>query len=389
MKIRVYRYLLLISFLLIVVLIILLVTQRSKNSGQNEIMSISPVGSFDSIDSINRASRWKRCFIATDGSIYFKNNKVSTDRGASFREQIKDLKGINGNPGEGSVLTTGKMLYALDGRTVYVSPGVYKGKSQVSTDNLKNIKQEEVIFHIPEGPEPRKDIKGWFGMFVYRNILVMPDSSWLMTMYGHFKTDTLIPYDKDAKREIAFMGRTIVLSSHDKGHTWEYLSTVAAPGEGEPVGEGFVEPAITLLKDGRLLCIMRAGHLFPLYACWSSDKGKTWTLPMYTGLDRGCDPCLITLHDGRIVLSWGRRFPEGWSVVSPEGDKGRFRFPGEGSTNLSISNDGGLTWNTSKILQKSGTCYSIIFEVEPNVIFMQVDQWFCRIKLNLVSEKKL
>jgi hypothetical protein len=307
---------------------------------------------------------------------------MSRDGGKTLVEQKAiDLEEINRAP-ERAVLTTGKLFYALDGPTVYISPGVYKGKSWRSVDNLKSLQQEEVMFNIPDGEKPRKDVDKWYGLFVYRTILKMPDESWLMTMYGNFANDTLVPTDKDAIEETQFMGRTIIVTSHDEGHSWKYLSTVAVPGAGEPVGEGFVEPAITILNDGRLLCIMRTGHHFPLYATWSNDMGKSWTPPVYTGLDRGCDPCLITLRDGRIALSWGRRFPEGWSVISPGGDKGKFEYPGEGYTSLAISDDGGSTWNSNKILQKSGSCYSTIFEVEPGVIFMQVDEWYCRIMLN-------
>jgi hypothetical protein len=274
------------------------------------------------------------------------------------------------------------MFYALDGPTEYIRPGLYKGKSWRSFDNLKSVTQEEVYFNIPDGAAPIKDNTEWYGLFVYRTILNMPDDTWLMTMYGNFNEDTLEPYDADAKKETRFMQRTLIVTSVDDGHTWNYLSTVAAPGNGDPVAEGFVEPAITQLHDGRLLCIMRSGHHFPLYASWSSDSGKTWTHPVYTGLDRGCDPCLITLHDGRVALSWGRRFPEGWSKVSPEGDKGAFIYPGEGYTSLSISRDGGQTWSTNRIIQPSGSCYSTIMEVEPNVVFMQSDQWYCRVYLN-------
>jgi hypothetical protein len=177
------------------------------------------------------------------------------------------------------------------------------------------------------------------------------------------------------------MMRTFIIQSKDKGRTWDYLSSVAIPHSGDPVGEGFVEPAITLLTDGRLLCIMRSGHHFPLYCSWSSDGGKTWTPPLYTGFDRGCDPCLITLRDGRVALSWGRRYPEGWSQVTPEGDKGHYVYPGEGYNNLSISNDNGITWVTDKIDKNTGSCYSTIFEIEPNVIFYQVDRWCWRINL--------
>ena len=264
---------------------------------------------------------------------------------------------------------------------------MYSVKTWRSADNLKTIGQEEVMVKVPDGPRKLFENDQWNGLFVYRTILKMPDDTWLATMYGNFETDTLAPQGEDAKQELKFMMRTFIISSADKGRSWNYLSTVAVPHSGDPVGEGFVEPAITLLNDGRLLCIMRGGHHFPLYSSWSSDGGKTWTPPVYTGLDRGCDPCLITLRDGRVALSWGRRYPEGWSKVTPKGDKGLFEYPGEGYNNLSISNDGGLTWVTSRIDKNTGSCYSTIFEIEPNVIFCQIDRWCWRLKLKPQSWK--
>lgn len=349
--------------------------QDMPGSGDLSIVSV------DEIKSMNNGSKWSRCFRDADGTIYFKDSLMSRDGGRTLLLQ-KDynLEEINRAP-ERAVMSSGNMFYALDGPTVYIRQGVFKGKSWRSGDNLKTIKQQDVLFNIPDGAAPLKNNSEWYGLFVYRTILRMPDNTWLMTMYGNFSEDTLVPYDADAKKETRFMQRTLIVTSADQGETWNYLSTVASPRSGDPVGEGFVEPAITLLNDGRLLCILRSGHHYPLYASWSSDRGKTWTPPVYTGLDRGCDPCLITLHDGRIALSWGRRFPEGWSKVAPEGDKGLFLYPGEGYTNLSISNDGGLSWTNQKILQKSGSCYTTIFEVEPNVVFMQSDQWYCRIRL--------
>ncbi len=62
-------------------------------------------------------------------------------------------------------------------------------------------------------------------------------------MYGNMETDTLIPCNRDAKKELEYMMRTIIVTSDDHGRTWNYLSSVAIPKEGEPVGEGFVEPA--------------------------------------------------------------------------------------------------------------------------------------------------
>jgi hypothetical protein len=367
-----------ISFLIIVCCLVMSCQNNYKGNSDDKKANMVIIP--ESINNMGNGAKWSRCFLA-DGIIYFKDSLMSNDGGRTLVPQNRvNLDEINGAP-ERAVLSTAKIFYALDGPTEYIKPGVYNGKSWRSSDNLKTIHQEKVSFKIPEGAAPLENNSLWYGIFVYRTIIILPDSTWLMTMYGNFKSDTLVPDDADAKEETRFMQRTLIVTSGDEGHTWNYLSFVAQPKEGDPIGEGLVEPAITLLKDGRLLCVMRSGHHFPLYASWSSDMGKTWTQPMYTGLDRGCDPCLITLHDGRVALSWGRRFPEGWSKLTPAGDKGLFKYPGEGYTSLSISNDGGLTWDSHKIIQNSGSCYSTIFEIEPNILFMQSDQWYCRIKL--------
>lgn len=341
----------------------------------------SMVENISTIRRMGNDIKWTRCFRAADGTIYFEDHRMSRDGGRTVvAQQAIDVEDINAAP-ERAVWVRDDVFYALDGPTKTVTPGIYSGKAWRSTDGLKTIQEEAVTFNVPEGPLHDAENGEWYGIYVYRTILEMPDGTWLMTMYGNFNGDTISPPDADAQRELTYMQRSFIVVSDDQGHTWHYLSTVAAPRLGDPVGEGFVEPAITLLDDGRLLCIMRSGHRFPLYASWSDDAGRSWSAPMYTGLDRGCDPCLITLQDGRVALSWGRRFPEGWSIVTPEGDKGRFEFPGYGYTNLSISMDGGFSWTSHKVMERSGTCYSTIIEVEPGVVFMLVDEWYCRISL--------
>lgn len=355
--------------------------QQSRNPKQlaiNETNTI--IASLSERMFLKTDNRWKRCILAPDGTIYFKDSIKSTDGGKTFvSHQDINIESLIDQP-ERAILSSEDFFYALDGPTKLSAPGIFSVRCWRSTDYPKSVQEEKAIINVPEGPKIHYDDQ-WNGIYIYRTILKMPDGSWLATMYGNFATDTLTPQNKDAAMECKFMMRTFIITSADKGHTWNYLSTVAIPHDGNPVGEGFVEPAITLLHDGRLLCVMRSGHHFPLYSSWSSDGGKTWTAPLYTGFDRGCDPCLITLHDGRVALSWGRRFPEGWSQVTPEGDKGRFVYPGEGYNNLSISDDGGKTWETTKIDYKTGSCYSTIFEIEPNVIFCQVDRWCWRIKL--------
>jgi hypothetical protein len=339
------------------------------------------IAAIDEIKSLGNG-KWIRCFRDANGAIYIHNHLKSDDCGKTVGPQSGiDVEEINAKP-ECAVLSKKDLFYAVTGSADFVKTGEYRVNAWRSTDELKSLSKEGATVFIPGGPSHARESGEWNGLYVYRTILELPDGSWLMTMYGNFDEDRIPPQENDAQQETKYMMRTFVVKSTDQGHSWNYLSSVAIPSVGDPIGEGFGEPAITLLDDGRLLCIMRTGHHYPLYASWSNDAGKTWSAPTYTGLDRGCDPCLIKLRDGRVALSWGRRYPEGWSKIAAESDQSRFKYPGEGYTNLAISSNGGKTWLSQKIAQGTGSCYSTIFEVEPNTIFFQVDSWYWRVTLN-------
>lgn len=325
--------------------------------------------------------KWIGSFRAHDGSIYLRDHLKSVDGGKTVIQQDGvDVEALTKDPGLTAIAMDG-LFYATGGTPTRIGPGMYRTWAWRSTDELKSIAKEEVLISIPQGPQRDAGPNEWYGVHIHRSIVQLTDRSWLMTMYGNFSEDTLLPQDLDASKETTYMTRAFVVRSIDKGHSWQFVSNIAVPRFGDPVGEGFGEPTMVLLEDGTLLTIMRTGHHFPLYASWSSDQGKSWTAPTYTGLDRGCDPHLIRLRDGRLVLSWGRRYPEGWSKIVPEGDQSLFKYPGKGYLNLAVSNDNGRTWENDKVASEVGSAYSTIFEVEPNVLFVQVDQWYWRIQL--------
>jgi len=337
---------------------------------QNLIAKTGEVRSYDT-------GKWVRCFRAGDGTIYLHGHKQSLDGGRSIvRQESLDVEAITAKP-ERAVLARPGLFLALGGPACLRTSGVYSVQAWRSTDDLRTLTEEEARVYVPEGPTREREKGEWYGLYVYRTIIEMPDGELLATMYGNFEADSIRPTECQSKRETKFKQRSFVVTSKDRGRTWHFLSTIAWPRPEDPVGEGFVEPTIVRLDDGRLFSVMRTGHHFPLYSSWSADNGKTWTAPLYTGLERGCDPCLVKLSDGRIALSYGRRFPQGWSRITPGGDGGRWQYPGEGLVNLAISPDGtGQTWVDHVIGRRMGSCYSTIFEVQPNVIFCQVDGWW-------------
>ena len=251
-------------------------------------------------------------------------------------------------------------------------PGLYTVRSWRSRDDLATLQEEESVIRVPGGP-PRARKKGeWYGLYFYRDMLEMPDGTLMTTMEGNLEQDNLPPTDRRSSSETHYQQRTFTLISKDEGRSWDYFSTVAAPKPGDPVGEGFTEPSLLHMGEGRLLCVMRTGHFTPLFASWSEDWGKTWSEPVYTGLDRGCDPTLLKLRDGRVLLSYGLRFPAG-THLQPRERGALVRF--------AISEDEGKTWQTATVAERMGSSYSTVIEVEPNILFVQVDGWFWRVKL--------
>ena len=134
-------------------------------------------------------------------------------------------------------------------------------------------------------------------------IIQLANGDLLAPMYGLFKGDT--------------KSRVVLSRSSDRGHTWRYYATVAAPPT-DPNPElpgdynGPCEPSIALLPDGQMICVMRiqgAHHppYKPLYASWSSDEGKTWTKPIPTQphLDNVW-PTLAVPDNGVVACLYGR-----------------------------------------------------------------------------------
>ena len=149
-----------------------------------------------------------------------------------------------------------------------------------------------------------------------------------------------------ASGRLIYLGRTMgnvekridLYESFDNGEHWEYVSTVPHLPEGD-IGVPY-EPHIVELADGTLVGAIRIEKIEPgkpkeltIYMTYSTDGGKTFTVPKPTGIN-GTPPHLLLLSDGRLLMSYGRR-------EAPCGSRAR------------ISEDGGVTFGDEFILSES------------------------------------
>lgn len=117
--------------------------------------------------------------------------------------------------------------------------------------------------------------------------------------------------------------------SHDHGETWHLVRELPVlPAAMEVAGEEipmlYGEPHCAQMPDGRLFCFFRA-HMrygfrgrFPydapwnqtalMWQVWSDDGGVSWSSPRQTPL-WGFPPHLLLLEDGRLLVTYGRRWP--------------------------------------------------------------------------------
>lgn len=181
---------------------------------------------------------------------------------------------------------------------------------------------------------------------------------WLTTMYGKWEGDKFF--------------RTIVVKADQSGKNWDYRSTIAGDEaveaalkfEGEEKSEGFAEPRMIRLGDGRLFVVMRRGSKNLMYKAWSKDDGKTWSKPISIGF-RGVEPALMAMKSGILALCTGR--PDPIAV--------RFSVDGGQSwTNTTELTKGYQNENPGKphAAQKS-TCYTGMVEVEPGKLLVVYD----------------
>jgi len=248
-----------------------------------------------------------------------------------------------------NVLSDGTVI-AMSYRALPVEgqKGIYTGKLWLSEDGGSTVQGPlESKVTVPKaraalGHGPH------VGPLFGRSIVELETGDLISAMYGWFDGDT----QPDRYRSGGTMRRSYVGISHDRGRSWEYLSSVAyRPFLGN---EGYSELVIRKLPNGDILALVRTGGNSnagwqdnPLMISRSTDGGKTWSPVRRTGFE-GVWPDLCVMQDGTLVCSTGR--------------PGAF---------IMFSTDDGRTWtDATPIDAERYSGYTGICEVRPGELLM-------------------
>ena len=131
------------------------------------------------------------------------------------------------------------------------------------------------------------------------HIIELADGGLLMPLHGSETREFIAQSGENA--------RSFVLRSDDGGESWEYWATVAHDAANILQ---FVEPGMTRLDDGRLICLLRAtarpGRFDNMWLVYSDDDGASWSRPARTEL-WGYPADMLQLQNGRVLAVYGHR----------------------------------------------------------------------------------
>lgn len=176
------------------------------------------------------------------------------------------------------------------------------------------------------------------GLLAHRSLVVLNNGNWVLTSNGTTKA-------------IASESSAYLIGSSDQGKTWKFLSIIG--GGAGPAG-GYNEPYLIKLADGSLLALVRTASDYingPLVQTKSTDGGLTWTKPVQID-DHGVDPCIVRIHSGALVASYGR--PGVYLMVD---------FSGTGDH-----------WQKIPMYCGYGSGYSTLVKLKPNLVGIIYDE---------------
>jgi len=145
------------------------------------------------------------------------------------------------------------------------------------------------------------------GLFFGQSIVELPDGDLVSVMWGWFRgDDTPSGYPDIWHKLRQTKSRVLLVRSQDQGATWRYVTTVASDPDPKYGPEGFRYPALALLPDGELVCLMRNGDgVSPLWLSRSTGDYMNWGDPEKVDV-RASYGDLLVLSDGTLLMVYGK-----------------------------------------------------------------------------------
>lgn len=177
----------------------------------------------------------------------------------------------------------------------------------------------------------------------------------------------LVPIEQLLGEEGPGPNQVGTIFSDDGGRSWRRSPTFGPPPPLPDRPEGFGEPSVVELADGRLWMVFRTrfGHL---WQAWSTDGGATWGEPTATALVSPMSAVNAKRLPGSnaVVVFWNNATPgesvgfvAGASIYGP-------RSP----LVFAISNDNCLTWSKPVVVDKGTAAY-------PSLCFSDIEMFAC------------
>jgi predicted neuraminidase len=165
--------------------------------------------------------------------------------------------------------------------------------------------------------------------------------------------------ETDDPKKFNGQGIAMAYMSDDKGKSWRRSKTVLE-NPGSP--NGFQEPGIVELKNGRLLMYLRTSQ-GSQYVSYSSDNGDTWTPPQPSNLKSPLSPASI------------KRIPKTGDLLAVWNDHSKEPSRRRTPLTLAISRNDGQTWERAQDIEvdpQGWYCYTAIEFVEGRVLLAYV-----------------
>jgi hypothetical protein len=247
---------------------------------------------------------------------------------------------------------------------IYLSDGVVGGL--LAMHEVVPVKEgpRTAIPHVHEHEYPFRNVGGFWcwsdnsGLTwpLHQNVLFAPKLQTCSTAIKLGPGTLLAPSYGNIDHGLTGVSSNVVNRSDDNGRTWSPPTVLA---RGTETTRDYYEPVILELEEGHLLAMHRVGRcqdgrhgLF--WKNESHDGGESWTEPVETNITSGACPRLLKVSDGRLLLTYGRRY-------EPHGLYAR------------LSRDGGKSWSDTSWLLRAAPNrnqgYSSSVEIEPGKIF--------------------